>query len=417
MKIEELKQKHEIYDIFLQLVQIPSPSLHEENVSDKILELLNISNISVQKDEYGNVIAKVQATDSTKSPLAFSAHMDVVGDDSPINVKISDDGKYIETDKKRTLGADDKAGVAAAVAIARNIAKSTITHGGLELIFTRDEEQNISGIKNLNPKMLDSKYILVLDSDRLGDIMTSGAGYTIGFLKVNTFKGGHSGIDIGDTSRANAVKLIAELVNEIPQGIIKKDDSGTITSINVGTIVGGGVDSAINKLIDKADKSLDFAKFIFENAVTNVINTSAYATYSIRSSSKSEEEKLISGINEIVKTFNEKHKEVAKAEFLAKVHMLPFEKSDDEFIVKLSQEAANEIGLKYYTGSFHAGAETHIYKYYENAKGEKMLPYLYGAANVYNMHSSDEKIEIESIEKGYEFLRKIFLKFNEKQTS
>ena len=36
--------------------------------------------------------------------------MDVVGDDSPINLQLN--GNIIETDKTRTLGADDKAAIA-----------------------------------------------------------------------------------------------------------------------------------------------------------------------------------------------------------------------------------------------------------------------------------------------------------------
>ena len=64
-------------------------------------------------DLFGNVRAEIPATDETKEPLLLSAHMDVVGDFSPVNVV--KDGDVLKTDGKRTLGADDKAGVACAM--------------------------------------------------------------------------------------------------------------------------------------------------------------------------------------------------------------------------------------------------------------------------------------------------------------
>ena len=407
-----MENMNSVAETFIKLAKIPSPSLKEENVSQEILRLLDRENICAKKDEYGNVIVKVAATDKNKKPIALSSHMDVVGDDSPVNVVISADGKFIETDKKRTLGSDDKIGGAAAIELALEVAQSTKPHGGLELVFTKDEEQNLTGIKHFDSSVLNSKYILVLDSDKLGDFMTSGAGYTIGSLSVKTFKGGHSGIDIHEKNRLNAVKLIGELVSEIPQGVIKQDESGTVTSINIGTIIGGGVDSAISKLIEQGDTSVNFSEFIFKHSVTNVINTTAYAAYSIRSSEKQTEELLIQKIQKIVEEFNDKYNSYASASFETKEHMPPFEKSGDALMEEIAAKSAQESGITPTIGTFHAGAETHLYKYMKNASGETLVPFLVGVANIYNMHSPDEKVEIESIEKGYNFLRNIFFNFN-----
>jgi di/tripeptidase len=56
-------------------------------------------------------------------------------------------------------------------------------HGGIELVFTRDEEHSMSGISNVNMKNLESEYILVLDADKKGDILISGASYTKLYLR------------------------------------------------------------------------------------------------------------------------------------------------------------------------------------------------------------------------------------------
>ena len=174
--------------------------------------------------------------------------MDVVGDDSPINIILNEDG-FIETDKKRTLGADDKAGVTSAIVAACRIAKDkNLKHGGLELVFTRDEEGGMSGVKHINMSELESEYIMVLDSDNFGEVMVAGAGYTNVTVEIEAFKGGHSGNDIGDKTRVNAAKLLADVISALPQGVYKEDEEGVVTSINLGVILGGGVDYPLQKM-------------------------------------------------------------------------------------------------------------------------------------------------------------------------
>ena len=86
MDIQDLRKENSIIDLFCTLVEIPSPSLGEDNVATEILTILLSNGIEVKKDGYGNVIARIPATDPSKKPMLLSAHMDVVGDDSPINI-------------------------------------------------------------------------------------------------------------------------------------------------------------------------------------------------------------------------------------------------------------------------------------------------------------------------------------------
>ena len=151
----------DIISIFEELVKIPSPSLNEENVSKKIMEYTYNNGINAYYDEYKNVIIKIPSNCEGKKPLLLSAHMDVVGNSSPVNICYSDDKKIIKTDGTRTLGADDKAGVAAALKLAIYLAKNPeIKHGGLEIVFTRDEETGMSGINHVNFNNLESENIL-----------------------------------------------------------------------------------------------------------------------------------------------------------------------------------------------------------------------------------------------------------------
>ena len=300
-----------------------------------------------------------------------------------------------------------------AIALAQKIANDDrVLHGGLELCFTRDEEHRMSGIKHLDSKKLNSEYILVLDADKLGDVLVSGAGYLNGKLVVKTFLGGHSGIDIHEKKRYNSVNLISKLVAQIPQGAVVEDETGTITSINVGAIIGGAIDSAIPSLVENFSSIGNFSNYIIDNSMTNIINTEAFAIFSIRSAKQSEEQKLIQQIEKIISDFNEKYTGFAQATFETDVHLLPFERSEDNFIEIVTQKAAQKSDIKVKVGSFHAGAETHIYKNLKNANGVTFKPYLVGLANIYNMHSSDEKVEIASVVKGFGFLENIFNELN-----
>ena len=382
--MEKLRKEYELIDIFYNLTSIPSPSLHEEKVVEWVKDFCKKEQLDVTTDDYNNVIIKLPATDESKPIMALSSHMDVVGDDSPVNPTL--DGVFIHA-QGRTLGGDDKFGMSAALKLLKDIKNSDLKHGGLEIVFTRDEENGMSGIKNFDFSKLNSKYVIVCDADEFGVLQVSGASYCNGHIEI-TCKGGHSGIEISDKTKPNAAKLIAELCNDIPQGVYYEDETGVVTSINLGGIKGGDLN------------------------VTNVLNPYAEATYSIRSADLSKENELIDKIMKIVEQFNKKYEGIAKANAEFKQKMPAFEKSNDTYIPEIFEKAAKKLGVKYVINSIHAGAETHIYCQHKNSKGEKFIPFLMGLANLYNMHSADEKIDYKSFLKVYELLKEFFIDFN-----
>ena len=403
----------DIISIFEELAKIPSPSLNEEEVSKKIMEYTYNNGINAYYDDYKNVIIKVPSNCEGKKPLLLSAHMDVVGNSSPINICYSDDKKIIKTDGSRTLGADDKAGIAAALNLAIYLAKNPdVKHGGLEIVLTRDEETGMSGIEHVKFDEIESSNVLVLDSDSLGNFEIAGAGYTKIDIEVTTKLGGHSGNDIQDKKRYNAAKLIADLVSKLPNGVYKVENGFTITSCNLGSIVAGATDIGLERFLDKAKHQKPYSKELMQLNADNVINTSAYAHYSLRSSVKKYEEQLISKFQKEIDKFNKKYGEWANAKMEVKIHMLPFEKSPNQEMSEIAKLVGKKIGLEVKVQSFHAGAETHIYANKTNKYGEKFKPVLVGVANIYSMHSPNESMEVKSLIKGYEFIKEIFLEFN-----
>lgn len=386
MDLVELRKNSELVDLFCTMAEIPSPSLHEENVIDWICDYCDIHGLACEKDDYNNIYITVSATDETKQPILLSSHLDVIGDDSPVEPFL--DGDLIRA-KGRTLGADDKAGVANALYFATELQKrKDLKHGGLEVHFTRDEENTMTGIKNTDFTKINSKYVLVLDSDALGQCLVSGASYVMVDLKISAPKGGHSGNDIGDKTRENAAKLVADLISVLPQGVFYSEGDKVVTSCNLGGIEAGDVN------------------------VTNVINTDAHATYSIRSSRKDKENELIALMQNIVDDFNHDYAGIATATITFTEKMPMFEKNDDDTVPNIFEKVSKNLGIEPEISSFHAGAETHIYANRTNSKGEKFSPYLLGLATVCNMHSAREYVDYKTMLKGQDLLKAFFEAFN-----
>ena len=268
-------------------------------------------------------------------------------------------------------------------------------------------------LQHVDFSKINSKYILVCDADKLGQLQISGASYTNAKLTVKGLKGGHSGIDIGDKDRLNAAKLIAELLAEFPQGAYYTDETGVITSCNLGAIVAGGIQNSVAALVEKGVKTNDYITEIMKKTSTNIINTLAMASYSIRSASVEKENELKGLMQSLVNNFNNKYEGLAEAEIEFELHLLAFEKANDDRIEKAHTEASKRTGIDNRIESFHAGAETHIYCHNKNSKGKTFMPSLLGLADVYNMHSEFEKVDYKTLLKGYDLIKNTFLVFNE----
>jgi dipeptidase D len=121
-----------------------------------------------------------------------------------------------------TLGADNGVAVATNLAI---MADSSLVHGPLEFLFTVDEETGLTGANGLQPGFLKSKILLNLDSEEEGELYVGCSGgrdttgtwaidtepalaRTVGIeVKVSGLRGGHSGLEI-DKGRGNAIKIL-----------------------------------------------------------------------------------------------------------------------------------------------------------------------------------------------------------------
>lgn len=243
-----------VWRYFAEICAIPHPSGHEAALAKRIVELAAEHGLQSRMDAAGNVrIDRPAAPGFEKRPrIIMQGHIDMVPQSVPglnfdfttMPIKpIVRDG-WIVTDGT-TLGADDGAGVALALAV---LFDDSLKVGPLAGVFTVSEETGLSGARAIDPVFLEGDYLLNLDGGgenllcigcaggcRLElDFSTelepafSGNGVEI---KLSGLRGGHSGTNINDR-RGNALIYLCRFLAAEPQ-------------IRIGAIDGGSVENAI----------------------------------------------------------------------------------------------------------------------------------------------------------------------------
>ncbi len=224
-----------LWDAFYGITQVPRPSKHEERISAHIEAWAGEHGLEVKKDAIGNLVVKVPASPGKESadPVLLQGHLDMVCEknkdtehdfmNDPIAIRIEDGWIYATG---TTLGADNGIGVAAGMAAAID---PDVIHGPLELLLTMDEETGLTGAKELDASMIESRTMLNLDSEEDGVIYVGcagGADVHVRFqpctvkpadgtkpylLELSGLRGGHSGINIIE-NRGTAVKLLVRIL-------------------------------------------------------------------------------------------------------------------------------------------------------------------------------------------------------------
>ncbi len=148
-----------------------------------------------------------------------------------------------------TLGADNGIGVASIMAILKS---DTVAHPPIEALFTIDEETGMTGAKALQAGWLKGKVLLNLDTEEDNELTIGCAGGIdvtgtltasteptptkhLGFqIRVRGLNGGHSGMDI-HLGRGNANKLMNRLLWQAAQKF----------ELRIASIDGGSLRNAI----------------------------------------------------------------------------------------------------------------------------------------------------------------------------
>lgn len=262
---------------FKTLLSIESPSLKEGKLAYYLADLFDALGYPTYFDksaeftgsEVGNLIIKIPGTVDGPT-LLFCAHLDTVGPYE--NPEIIEEGEIIKTNGKTILGADDKAGIAILVEIAKVLKEDSFPHPPLEFIFTTAEEIGLLGAKYLDYKHLKAKYGFILDAESPSDVIVAAPSSYQFILKVYG-KSAHAGIE--PEKGINAIKLLAQIITNLPTGRIDKETTMNIGKINGGNYVNIVPDLAFveGEMRSHREEKLEELKKEVENITENIIKS------------------------------------------------------------------------------------------------------------------------------------------------
>ena len=257
----------------------PSTAIQFDLLNLLVQELGEIGAQEVTLTDYGAVLATIPATIDTRAPvIGFLAHVDtapafhasgvkpivhraydggeIVLPDDPAQVlspkqspylahKIGDD--IVTASGTTLLGADDKAGVAIVMAMARHLlAHPELPHGALRIAFTPDEEIGRGVHKNL-PADLGATFAYTLDGADLGEIVYetfSADKATVRILGVSTHPG-----DAKD-KLVNALHLAAKIIDTLPHVTLTPETtSGRQGFIHIYQMSGTAAEAEMNFIL------------------------------------------------------------------------------------------------------------------------------------------------------------------------
>ncbi len=456
MIVKNMKPKG-LWNQFVNISSIPRCSKHEKAIGNYVQNEASKRKLESKTDKYGNIVVKIPAANSSNDPVILQSHMDMVCEGSESfdfnNQPIKLTYKHgMVAAENTTLGADNGIGMAAML----SMMDEKFSHPPLLLLFTVDEETGLNGAKNLSEEFVTGDRLINLDGEELGKIYIGCAGgiITTGTIAIDKIhasekgykviiselKGGHSGVDIA--GRANAIKLIFKILKTLDKKFNLK-----IASISAGDKINAiprtaevdilPLDSAIKQsIIDKiakertTDKKIklsikeidikscyskaDSNKLIrlideIPNGVVEKLNGKVYTSSNL--SSIKEGEKLI------IKTFQRSYNDDDMSSLSDKIADLlsssgfstardgefpGWDPVSSELLTISMNEYEQMFGRKAEARQIHAGLECGVIKKRCNIK--QLISF---GPTIKNAHSPDEYVDVESVNKFYNYLKKL----------
>lgn len=221
-----------LYDTFVTLVKIDSPSGFEDEIARYLKKILAGLGANVIVDKTGNLFARFTGSGE---PVVLSAHLDTVEPGRKIKPVVV--GGIIKSASDTILGADNKVFIAAVL----DAVRKSKNRKSLEIVFSVREETD-GGIKYFDFKQLRSKFGIMADTgEPIGTIITSSPWIEEFEIEI-VGKSVHSSVP---QYGINALKIAANVISKLNLG--KVDD---LTTVNIGMINGGHV---VNSVVGKVN--------------------------------------------------------------------------------------------------------------------------------------------------------------------
>jgi tripeptide aminopeptidase len=248
-----------MYETFVRLCEIRSPTGEEREVADTLLAELRALGLEVSEDDAagpagagaGNILARLPGRSDRWA--MFCAHIDTVPHAGQIEV-VDDEGVF-RSRGETILGADNKAAVAVFLELIARHAADEPPPVGIELLLTVAEEQGLRGAKAFDTASLRSECGFVLDhAGPVGEVIV--ATPTQQQIRAD-FAGveAHAGIEPDDG--CSAIAAAAAAIDRMELGRLDAE-----TTANVGLIEGGSSGNVVpgHCAIRAEARSLDAAR-------------------------------------------------------------------------------------------------------------------------------------------------------------
>ncbi len=239
-------KRERVIRTFIEIARIPGLSRKEGRIAEELCRRLKKLGVRVRFDqglkgegEVGNIIGCLPGN-LPGPPLLLNAHMDTVGPVDHWGCRRS--GKYLVTEGRSILGADNRSGVAVILETLAHLQESRVLHPDLEIVITVAEEIGLLGAKSLDYKMIRSRLGIVLDADSpLEPVIAAPEAYRLNF-KVHG-KTAHAGVS--PERGLNAISIAARAISKIKIGRIDFE-----TTANLGIIQGGTATNIVPDLVE-----------------------------------------------------------------------------------------------------------------------------------------------------------------------
>lgn len=423
-----------VIERFREFSAIPHCSFDALAMRDYLVETCKRLGAHVSVDAANNVHAFKGAP-----VLCLQSHYDMVCMGDAPKIELFEEDGYLKA-KNSSLGADNGIGVCMMLeALAR--------FDDIECVFTSDEEVGLIGANNLEVD-LKSKYLLNLDNEVESEVIVSCAGGVdfsaskklkrvekrgdIYEIEAVGLKGGHSGIDIAKNSRSSIKELsrfialnggdviefkAGERSNSIPRygkaKVLFPKDSKLKESAHVrvrflesssAQVIDESFLSALNSFsqgVRTYDEELRMPRTSINLSIAEISSNSAKLILFGRSNSKDELRELEFETLLFFRSFG--------FEAVSNGYYEPWEREEGELDALVLRILNGEIPDSKIS-SIHAGLECGAIKTrYPNILACAIGP------NIYNPHSTNERVEIASVQRVTRALFKIIEELNSKK--
>ena len=361
-----------IIEEFIELAKIDSESFSERNMADALTKRLSDLGLKVREDaakdfiggNAGNLYALWEGDPET-APILFSAHMDTVRPGNGKKPELADG--IIKSDGSTVLGADDLAGVTEILEGIRRVKESGKNHRTVEVLFTVAEEAYTKGASVFDYSRILSKQAYCLDlSGDVGQAVYK-APTLISFRVRVKGRASHAGFAAAEG--ISAIKAVSVAISKLQLGQVDEESTR-----NIGIISGG--------------------------CATNIVPEECTSEGEIRSLGH---ERALELLKETEDAFAAAGRaEGAEVEFEYTVHLKAYEVNKESPVVARFQKVSEELGLPGKLISTYGGADNHVFC-------ENGLEGIVLSCGMENVHSTEEYIKTENLERGAELVKALIL--------